>query len=62
MGAPKKIDRYRDELTDEARATEDEASRARLAKYQAMADGPARDAALEAETDWREDVGLPAIS
>lgn len=61
MGAPKKIDVYRNSLTAEDLAEEDAASRGRIDRYKAMKLGPARTAALKAEQDWRVDIGLAPV-
>jgi hypothetical protein len=64
MGAPKKIDVFNREVkagTGTSLSAEDAASRARIERYQAMADGPAKTAALEGEHGWREELGLTPL-
>lgn len=64
MGAPKKSDVFRREVEAGEGTTitaEDAASRARIARYEAMAPSLAQSAALEAEYDWREELGLPQL-
>lgn len=59
MGQRKKMDVFVEELDADpaARAAEDEASRARLARYVAM--GAAE--AVAAEQEWRDELGLSVI-
>jgi hypothetical protein len=57
MGAPKKMDAFRDGLSDEERRVEDAASRRRLDRYKeaGLTD------AIEVEMEWREELGLGEI-
>lgn len=57
MGAPKKMDVFRDEMTDEERRIEDAASRRRMDRYRAAGLGDA----IEVEQEWREEIGLERI-
>lgn len=61
MGAKKKIDVYRSSLTDEDLAEEDAASRSRLEGYRSMKPSIAREAAIDSEQEWREEIGLPVV-